>query len=176
MTKKLNESYVTEVDGDKTLNLVNHLVFITKDEVTISSLYGIFVDITLTKIDVLKVSRFISENYPKFSTLKLENAEFEISKEWIVIKSGCKKIQIRPEMFEKVIIHIEEREKKIMEGSNATQEVYNKIINATTNQNNNKPSEAKSITTGQMQIKKTIYDTVIDTIEKTNLGGNKNGK
>ena len=43
----MNEPYVIEVDGEITLHLINHLTFINKEEVTISRLYGDFVDVTL---------------------------------------------------------------------------------------------------------------------------------
>ncbi|MCM1370813.1 MAG: hypothetical protein NC181_02855 [Clostridium sp.] len=174
---KISESYVIEVDGEITLNLVTHLAFLNKDEVTISSLYGDFVDITLTKIDMLKISKFIREDYPNRSILKLDNISFEINPNWVIITNGDKKIEIRPEMFEKITKHIEEREEKIMESSNLTQEVYNKIINATASQNN-KPTEemAKPIETVGQQKKQSLYDTIINTMKQETKGGNGNGK
>lgn len=169
------ESYVIEVDGEITLNLVNHLAFINKEEITISSLYGDYIDITLTKIDMLKVSKFIREDYPNLSTLNLGNITFEINQNWVIIKSGKNQIEIRPEMFDKIIKYVEEREENKMSESNVTQDIYNKIINS----NSNKPVE-KVVKPNETEVKtsvnsKSIYDVIVDTISQETKGENKNG-
>ncbi len=176
----MNEPYVIEVDGEITLHLVNHLTFINKDEVTISSLYGDFVDVTLNRIEMLKIASFFRDNYSNCSTLNLGNIIFETNPNWIIITKVDKQVALRPEMFIVILKYVDERDSKTMNESNVTQNIFNNIISASNNQENNKPSETleKTITTSKTQTKtnKTIYDTVIDITEKTNLGGNDNGK
>lgn len=176
----MNEPYVIEVDGEITLHLINHLTFINKEEVTISSLYGDFVDVTLNRKEMLKIASFFRDNYPNCSTLNLGNIIFETNPNWIIITKVDKQVALRPEMFIVILKYIDERESKTMNESNVTQNIFNNIISASNNQENNKPSETleKTITTSKTQTKtnKTIYDAVIDITEKTNLGGNDNGK
>lgn len=76
---KFNENYISRTEDLVTLNLVRHLVFISKDEITISSLYDDFVDVTLNRIEMLKIAKFIREDYPNRSTLSLDNITFKIN-------------------------------------------------------------------------------------------------
>lgn len=126
----MNESYVSEVNGELIINLVNHLVYINKEEITISSLYGEYVDITFNKGVMLEIVTFIKDVYPTNSTLDIDNIAFEINPNWVIIKCGDKKVEIRPEMFIKVVNCFEESENQPMNESNLTQKIFNGLINS----------------------------------------------
>lgn len=173
----MNESYISKSEGLTTMDLVTHLVFINKEEVTISTLFGLPFDATISRVDMLKIAKFFREDHQHgSSTLKLDNVIFAIYPDWVIIDNGGRIVSMRPEMFAKIVDYIEESEEKTMNESNATQNIYNKIINA----NSNKPTEeiVKPIEAVEQQPKKvqSIYDTIIDTMKQETKGGNKNGK
>ncbi|MCI8795117.1 MAG: hypothetical protein HFI73_07105 [Bacilli bacterium] len=173
---KFNENYISRTEDLVTLNLVRHLVFISKDEITISSLYDDFVDVTLNRIEMLKIAKFIREDYPNRSTLSLDNITFKINPNWMIISRGKNLVTIRPEMFCKIVDYIEEHEQPQMNESNTTQDIYNFIINSTNN-----PTGAgeviKPISVEQQPKKiQSIYDTIIDTMKQETKGENENGK
>lgn len=174
------ESYVSEVNGELILNLINHLVYINKEGTTISSVYGELTDITFNRNEMSEITAFIKNVYPANTTLDLNKKTLEINPNWVIIKSKDKKVEIRPELFHKIVNCFEESEERLMNESNLTQKIFNELTNSNNNQSNDKTSEKleKTITPNSTQPKtnKTVFDNVVDTINKSNLGGNENGK
>lgn len=173
----MNEPYIRKEDELTIIELVNHLVMIEEKEPVKISICDLerLSDITLTKNEILKISRFVKANNC-CQTLKIDNILIETQPDWLTIKCSDNIVIIRPEMFDKIVKYLEEREETIMKEGNVTQNIYNSLINSNNSQNNT-PNEAKPIAIKDNQTKnsKTIYDSVIDTM-KNNLGGNNNGK
>lgn len=172
------EPYIKKEDELTIIELVNHLIMIEeKDPVRISILdLERNSDITLTKNEIFEISQFVKENNTCCQTLEIDNILIETQPDWLTIKCNDNIVIIRPEMFDKIVKYLEESEEQVMKESNATQEIFNKLVNLNNSQNTascEKPT--KPITTGQTQTKKTIYDSVVDTM-KNNSGSNDNGK
>lgn len=176
----MNESYVSEVNGELILYLINHMAYINKEKITISNVYGELTDMTLNRNEMSEITAFIKNVYPTNSTLDLNKKTFEINPNWVIIKSEDKQVEIRPEMFIKIVNCFEESEERLMNESNLTQKIFNELTKSNNNQSNGKTSErlGKIIATNSTQPKtnKSVYDNVVDTINKSNLGGNENGK
>lgn len=169
----MNESYINKTEDLTTLDLVNHLVFISKDEITISSLEEDFIDVTINRIEILKISKFIREDYPNRSKLNLDNITFEVNPNWVTIKSGNNQVVMRPEMFIKIVKYIDEREGTPMNESSSTQNIYNKVINLDTTTSTEKLQKPIK-TTGKPIKKPNIYDSIMDAINSDTKGGNSN--
>lgn len=173
----MNEPYIRKEDELTIIELVNHLVMIEGKEPVKISICDLerLSDITLTKEEILKISRFVKAN-TCCQTLEINNILIETQPDWLTIKCNDNIVIIRPEMFDKIVKYLDESEEQVMKESNATQEIFNKLVNLNNSQNTascEKPT--KPITTGQTQTKKTIYDSVVDTM-KNNSGSNDNGK
>lgn len=174
----MNEPYIRKEDELTIIELVNHLIMIEEKEPIKISIFDLerLSNITLTRIEILKISRFVKANTCP-QTLEIDNISVETQPDWLTIKCSDNVVIIRPEMFDKIVKYLDEREDKTMKESNVTQNIYNSLINSNSSQTNNTTSEAKTIAIKDNQTKnnKTIYDSIIDTM-KNNLGENNNGK
>lgn len=171
----MNEPYIRKEDELTILELVNHIVMIYEEEPIKISICDLErgSNITLTKNEIFEISQFVKVNDNGCQKLVIDNILIDVRPDWLTISIDNNLVVMRPEMFDKIIKYFEESQ-KIMKEGNVTQNIYNSLIN-TNNSQNNTPNEAKPITTGQTQTKKTIFDSVIDTM-KNNLGGKENGK
>jgi len=176
----MTEPYIRKLDDTTILDLINHLVIIndkTPNDVTIYELGEELYNVTLTKSDISDISYMFTKY--KNHYFHCNGIEIVITLNWVTLTSENKKVAIRPEMFDKIIKYIEEGEQSIMNENNITYDIYNRIINATASQNNNKPVEAspKPI---EADVKpsinsKSIYDNVMDTLENQVKGETDNG-
>ena len=171
----MNEPYIRKEDELTILELVNNIVMIYEEEPIKISICDLErgSNITLTKNEIFEISQFVKVNDNGCQKLVIDNILIDVRPDWLTISIDNNLVVMRPEMFDKIIKYFEESQ-KIMKEGNVTQNIYNSLIN-TNNSQNNTPNEAKPITTGQTQTKKTIFDSVIDTM-KNNLGGKENGK
>lgn len=109
----MTNSYIVECEGTVTLNLVNHLVFIDDNDpenITISSLNEQLIEVTISKKNIFKISKFTNKNYPICPTINLnkENKiQAEIHLDWIVIRNNDYQVALRPEMFKKIVDYLE---------------------------------------------------------------------
>lgn len=108
-------SYVTGSDGVAVLNLIFHQVFIEGDKIIINHQEKSDC-IEFNKSGVLKIAKFIKKDYPCSKIITLGNIKCEIDSNWLRIKNDNNHLDMRPEMFEKIVKYIKERDGIFSEG------------------------------------------------------------
>ncbi len=109
----MTNSYIEKCEGTVILNLVDHLVFISDndpDNILISALNEQLTDVTISKKNIIKISKFTNKDYPICPTIKLnkgDKIQAEVHSDWIVIRNNGYQVALRPEMFQKIVEYIE---------------------------------------------------------------------
>ncbi len=162
-----------ENDETRILKFRDYVVYIDEAlrKITISSNDIYAVSIVLSHAEILEIALGILAGISKF---KVGNMEINLSSDdCAFIDEVDKGIKIpTKEIF--TIVEYLKKSWDIMNESNTTQDIYNKVINA--NGNNPAGEIVKPIeAAGQKpKPKQSVFDTIIDTINKESKGGTDN--
>lgn len=155
------------------LNFRDYIVYIDKAlrEITISSNDIYAVSIVLSEIEILDIALGITDSISKF---KVGNKEISLSSDnCVFIDEIDKGIKIpTKEIF--TIVKCLKEITDIMNESSTTQDIYNTILNSNSNNPAGEIIKPIEATGQQPKSKLSVYDSIINAINKESKGGTDN--
>lgn len=162
-------------NNDETIVLTfqDYIAYIDKEleVVTISSNDIYTVNLVLSKAEILSITKYLNSNCLKFKT---GNKEINLSSDgYMFIDEIDKGIKIPVTEIMEIAQYFMERE-DIMTESNSTQNIYNKIMSLGSNKPADKIVKPIEAAGQQLKTKQSIYDSIINTIDKESKGATDN--